>query len=454
MKASLQDITRILSGHLIGHDATFQGVSIDTRTLTPGNLYVAIQGHNFDGHHFVPQAQSMGACAALVSEKVDTDLPQIVVQDTRLALAELAGFWRRHLSLKVAGVTGSNGKTTVKEMIAAIFATQGPTLFTQGNLNNDIGVPLTLLKLTPEHRYAVIEMGANHPGEIAYTSRYAQADVSVITNVGAAHIEGFGSLEGIASAKGEIIEALSPDGTAVLNSDDRFYETWQALAGSRPIVSFGLTAPAMVRACHISTKLDQGQFTTCFELVNEGRHIDIELALAGQHNVKNALAAAAVALQFGIDLSSIKQGLEGLKPVTGRMQPLLGRQGNTIIDDTYNANPDSLRVALDSLDGTNNDVWLVLGAFGELGIDSRAIHREMGALIREKQITRLFATGTNADETVLAFGQGGEFFERQDQLILALSRAITGKETLLIKGSRAQKMENVVAALVDNFRAA
>lgn len=454
MKASLQEIAQILSGTLMGQDKPFDGVSIDTRTLLPGNLYVAIRGQNFDGHRFVVQAQSLGASAALVSEKQESDLPQIIVDDTRLALATLAGAWRSRLSIKVAGVTGSNGKTTTKEMIAAIFATQGPTLCTQGNLNNDIGVPLTLLKLSPEHRYAVIEMGANHPGEIAYTSRYARADVSIITNVGSAHIEGFGSIDGVARAKGEIIETLPLHGTVVLNQDDCFYEYWHALAGSRQVVSFSLKTQAQIHAGNISTQLEKGQFTTRFELIYGNQRITIELALAGQHNVGNALAAAAVALQFGIDLPSIKQGLEGLKPVTGRMQPLLGRSGNTLIDDTYNANPASLKAALESLESTDREVWLVMGAFGELGEDSCAIHRQMGNLIREKKIRRLFATGANAKETVLSFGEGGEFFEHQEQLIQALNRAITGKETLLIKGSRAQKMENVVAALVDNFRAA
>jgi len=454
MKATLNDVAQALSGILIGNDVMFDGVSIDTRTLMPGNLYVAIKGQQFDGHRFVPQAQVQGASAVLVEEAMDTTLPQIIVPDTRLALAELAGAWRNRLSLQVAGVTGSNGKTTVKEMIAAIFATQGPTLYTRGNLNNDIGVPLTLLKLTPEHRYAVIEMGANHPGEIAYSSRYARADVSVINNVGPAHIEGFGSLEGVARAKGEIIQSLALDGTAVLNRDDAFHALWLTLAESRHVVSFGFSDDATVRASGISSQLAHGRFETRFELVTGQQTISIELALAGLHNVKNALAAAAVALQFDIDLQSIKQGLESLKPVTGRMQPLRGRLGNTIIDDTYNANPASLRAALESLDGHPHEIWVVLGAFGELGAESLAIHRQMGELIRDKQITRLFATGADAAATVSAFGSGGEYFERQDQLIQALNQALSGQETLLIKGSRAQKMENVVAALVDNFRAA
>ena len=453
MKLTLSAITQAVNGQLIGDDATINGVSIDTRTLNVGNLYIAIKGKQFDGHDFIGQAQASGASALLVAQAIECALPQIIVDDTHLALAELAGYWRRQLAVKVAGVTGSNGKTTVKEMIAAIFATQGATLATQGNLNNDIGVPLTLLKLTPEHRYAVIEMGANHPGEIAYSSRYAQADVSVINNVGSAHIEGFGSIEGVAKTKGEIAESLAEDGVAVLNRDDDFYTFWRQLVGSRRSVSFGFSAEADVRAEAIDSRLEDGRFVTDFVLTVSTERTNIALALAGEHNVKNALAAAAVALQFGIELNDIKRGLENVKPVTGRMQPLQGRKGNIVIDDTYNANPSSLKAALESLNGIGN-AWLVLGAFGELGPESTEMHRDMGQLIKNQGITRLFAVGADAKYTVDMFGNGGEFFETQEQLIQALQQALTGRETLLVKGSRSQKMENVVAALVDNFRAA
>lgn len=453
MKLQLSELAQAINGELVGHDGNIAGVSIDTRTLSPGELYVAINGKNFDGHDFIANAEQAGASALLVEHQCDTRLPQIIVKDSRLALAELAGFWRKKLSVKVVGVTGSNGKTTVKEMIAAILTTQGKTLFTQGNLNNDIGVPLTLLKLDDSHRYAVIEMGANHPGEIAYTSRYAQADVSVITNVGAAHIEGFGNIEGVASTKGEIIESLAAEGVAILNRDDAFYDFWRQIAGKCKTVSFGLNDAADVRAKNINTTLENACFVTRFELKTATECVSICLNLAGEHNVKNALAAAAAAMQFGVELQDIKCGLEQVKPVTGRMQPLQGRKGNVVIDDTYNANPASLKAALDALNSKDNN-WLILGAFGELGEDSPAIHRQMGEFIKTMPVRRLFATGTLAKQTVDAFGAGGQFFDSQEQLIAALDQAITGKETILVKGSRSQKMENVVAAMVDNFRAA
>ncbi|WKJ90835.1 UDP-N-acetylmuramoyl-tripeptide--D-alanyl-D-alanine ligase [Methylomonas montana] len=454
MKLQLSEIAQAINGKLIGNDREIRATGIDTRTLQPGDLYIAIKGKNFDGHDFSDKAEQAGAAALLLERANSSTLPQIIVADTHLALAELAGYWRRQLPVKIAGVTGSNGKTTVKEMIAAIFASQGPTLSTQGNLNNDIGVPLTLMKLDASHRYAVIEMGANHPGEIAYTSRYAQADVSVITNVGAAHIEGFGNIDGVAKTKGEIIESLGENGIAVLNRDDAFYDFWQKLAGKRQTISFGFSNAADVRAENIATSLASEGFSTRFDLKTATDTLPIQLHLAGAHNVKNALAAATVALQFGISLQDIRHALEQLKPVTGRMQPLLGQKGNIVIDDTYNANPASLKAALDALDGCSGEAWLALGAFGELGPDSPAIHREMGELIKAKPVKRLFATGALAKHAVESFGAGGQFFDNQQQLIDALTAAVTGKETILVKGSRAQKMENVVAAMVNNFRAA
>jgi UDP-N-acetylmuramoyl-tripeptide--D-alanyl-D-alanine ligase len=309
------------------------------------------------------------------------------------------------------------------------------------------------MRLDESFRYAVIEMGANHAGEIAYTSRYARANVSLITNVGPAHIEGFGSIAGIAAAKGEIIENLGAEGVAILNRDDEFYEFWRQLAGKRKTVSFGFSPSADVSATDIGTKLKEQSFETHFVLHASIGSIDIILQLAGEHNVKNALAAAAAVMQFGFDLPSIKQGLESVPPVTGRVQLLRGRKGSYVIDDTYNANPASLRAALTVLD-ENNDNWLILGAFSELGPDSQAIHNEMGKLIKSMPVKRLFAVGENAEKTVETFGSSGAFFNSQEQLINAVNQVLTGKETILVKGSRSQKMENVVAALVDNFRAA
>lgn len=454
MNLRLSDIVQALHGTLIGQDLAVSGVSIDTRSLNAGDLYIAIKGANFDGHDFIDAAMQAGAAAILVNQKVSSSLPQVLVSDTHRALAELAGYWRKRLAVKVVGVTGSNGKTSVKEMIAGILATQGNTLFTQGNLNNDIGVPLTLLRLNESHQFAVIEMGANHLGEIAYTSRYAQADVSVITNVGPAHIEGFGSINGVASTKAEIIESLGPEGVAILNRDDPFYDLWLEKAGGRRSVSFGFDIDADVRAENITTSLEQQGFKTQFELKTANATKIVRLGLAGAHNVKNALAAAAAALQFGIDLQDIKRALEQIKPVKGRMQTLSGRKGNIVINDTYNANPASLQAALDAVSHCQQPVWLALGAFGELGSESASIHAEMANIIKAAPVQRLFATGELAKHTADAFGNNGEYFDNQDQLINTLNQAITGKEVILVKGSRAQKMENVVAALVDNFRAA
>ncbi len=452
MELNLKEIAAALLGQLIGDNINVSKVSIDTRTLQIGDLYVAINGKNFDGHDFIPQAEFAGAAALLVDHLVDTDLPQIIVADTRIGLAELARLARQKSNAQIVAVTGSNGKTTVKEMLSAILSVNVPVLATKGNLNNDIGVPLTLLRLEEQHRYAVIEMGANHAGEIAYSSRYALADVAILNNVGAAHLEGFGSLEGTAHAKGEIISGLSPQGTAILNKDDVFYPLWQTLAETRKIISFGFASDADVSASDIISRIEDNQFVTAFNLITAEQSTPIYLKLAGHHNVKNALAAAAACLAFGISLAQIKQGLENLFPVTGRLQPYIGRLGNVIIDDSYNANPSSLKVALDVLSQCTGETWMILGAFGELGTDSIAIHREMGEMIKAYQVKRLFAVGENARYSVESFNVGAEFFTTQEELIARLSSELTGNETLLIKGSRAQKMENVAASLIDNFR--
>jgi UDP-N-acetylmuramoyl-tripeptide--D-alanyl-D-alanine ligase len=458
MKMMLSDCAEAVGGKLIGEDVAITSVSIDTRAIQPGQLYVAIKGHNFDGNEFVDQAEEAGAIAAIVHKGVESDVSHIVVDDTRLALAKLAGAWRRSLAggenetLSVVGITGSNGKTTVKEMVAAILAVKAPVLFTQGNLNNDIGVPLTLLRLNEQHRYAVIEMGANHAGEIVYTSTYAQADVVIITNAGAAHIEGFGSLDGVAKAKGEIIETLQNDGIAVINHDDDYFEYWKSAAGNRCVLSFGLNSGADVTAKALKTEIRNNAFVTTFELVTVQGTVDIILKLAGQHNVVNALAATAASLALGIDLKQIKQGLESVKPVIGRLQPLVSRLGNIVIDDTYNANSASLKAGLDVLSNFTGKPWLVLGAFGELGPDSPKMHEEMGTLIKSSGVVRLLAVGADSKNTVQAFGKGATYFEKQQDLIDVLKQELKGDETILIKGSRAQHMENVAAALVDNFR--
>jgi UDP-N-acetylmuramoyl-tripeptide--D-alanyl-D-alanine ligase len=457
MEIKLSECAKIVQGTLVGEDVSFSSVSIDTRTIVETRLiasllYIAIKGKNFDGNEFVDKAEQAGACAAIVHSGVNTSLPHIIVDNTTLALAQLAGEWRKKLAVSVVGVTGSNGKTTVKELTAAILAVNHQVLFTQGNLNNDIGVPLTLLRLDEQHRYAVIEMGANHPKEIEYSSTYANADVAVITNAGAAHIEGFISVEGVAKAKGEIIETLRVDGTAILNRDDDYFAYWQNVAGDRKIISFGLNAQADVTASAIHTSIQNSAFITRFTLICKQGESDINLKLAGQHNVMNALAAAAACIALGISLEQIKQGLENVKPVTGRLQPLISRLGNIVIDDTYNANADSLKAGLAVLADCSTKPWLILGAFGELGEDSVNIHSEMGELIKASGVQRLFAMGEDARHTVQAYGEGARFFDSQDDLIAVLKQELKGDETLLIKGSRVRRMENVAAALIDNFR--
>lgn len=451
MHMMLSEIAMAVKGRHIGDDVAITSVGIDTRTLKTGQLYVAIKGDRFDGNEFMLAAEQAGAAAAIVHVGTETSLPHIVVSDSRLALAELAGAWRHKAHVQVVGITGSNGKTTVKEMTAAILGVAGETLFTQGNLNNDIGVPLTLLQINETHRYAVIEMGANHPQEIAYTSRYAQSDVVILNNAGAAHIEGFGSLDGVARSKGEIIETLKPEGAAVLNRDDRYFDYWQGLAGNRKVLSFGFHENADVTAKGIKSEFSAQAFRTVFQLVTPQGQIEAAINLAGRHNVMNALAATAAGLALGLSLAQIVQGLATVQPVKGRLQPLVGSVGSWIINDTYNANAASLKAGLDVLQECGGEPWLVLGAFGELGPESVAIHADVGNLIKASGVVRLLATGDHARFAVEQFGAGADFFPSQADLITALRRELQGGETILIKGSRAQHMEYVVAALVGQF---
>ena len=453
MQMSLSEIARNVDGQLIGEDLTISAVSINTRTLVAGDLFVAIKGQNFDAHRFVMKAYDFGAAAVIVDHEVDLEIPQVIVNDTQLALAQLASAWKQKADVKTIAVTGSNGKTTVKEMIAAILVCNAEVMSTKGNLNNEIGVPLTLLTLQETHQFAVVEMGANHAGEIAYSSQFTKPDVAVITNVGDAHIEGFGSLAGTAKAKAEIIQGLTKDGVAVLNKDDDFYSMWRDIAAGKKIVSFGVDKDADIKAKNVISSVDeQKHFVTRFTLSTANDEIDVSLKLAGKHNVSNALAAAASCLSVNITLPQIKKGLESLFPVIGRLQPLVGQQGSLIIDDTYNANPSSVKSALDVLLQCEGEPWVVFGALGEMGLDSIKKHKEMGELIKSMNVVRLLTFGSDAESTSNAFGKGATFFDSQQQLIDVLKQELTGCEAILIKGSRAQKMENIAAALVADFR--
>jgi UDP-N-acetylmuramoyl-tripeptide--D-alanyl-D-alanine ligase len=445
----LSELREIAGGELRGGDAEFTAVSIDTRTLSPGELYLAIRGQRFDGNDFVAEAVRAGASAAVVERFAESEIPQLRVADGRLALGRLGAAWRARWPGRVVGITGSNGKTTVKEMVAQVLSVAAPTFRTQGNLNNDIGVPLTLLRLRSEHRYAAIEMGANHYGEIAYVGGLAVPDVAIVSNAGAAHLEGFGSVAGVARAKGELIEALPSSGVAVLNADDPYFDYWRALAGRRRVLSFGFAEAAAVRADpgSVAMQLDASGFRSSFELIHRGERFPMALALAGRHNVTNALAAAAAALTLGLDLERIQTGLAQLTPVSGRLEPIRGLHGSVLINDTYNANPSSFGAALEVLSDLAGESWVALGAFRELGEASPELHAGLGRQAKVQGVKRLFAVGPDADKAAEAFGEGAVYCQSQDELIERLGAGLSERIRVLVKGSRSQRMERVIEAL-------
>ncbi|HDP89523.1 MAG TPA: UDP-N-acetylmuramoyl-tripeptide--D-alanyl-D-alanine ligase [Thioalkalivibrio sp.] len=433
----LSDVAAMAGGELIGADAPIDGVSTDTRSIRADELFVALRGQRFDAHDFVPDLEA--AAAVMVEHLCDTVLPQVLVEDTRLALGRLARAWRARLSLTVVGLTGSNGKTTVKEMLAAILRECGTVLATRGNLNNDIGLPLTVLALRAEHDFAVIEMGANHAGEIAYLTAIAQPHVALITNAGRAHLEGFGSVEGVAQAKGEIFQGLPADGIAVINADDVYADYWRGLNADRRVLTFGAEQPA-----DFSGALDA---SGRMHLDTPAGAVDLDFALSGRHNLLNALCAAAAASAAGASLSAIRQGLAAMRAVAGRLQVRPGHRGATLIDDSYNANPGSLRAAIDVLAARSGQRYLVLGDMGELGGDAAELHAEAGAYARAAGIDRLYALGPMSAAAVEAFGQEGRHFEDWKALARAVDAELAGDVTVLVKGSRAMRMERVVAAL-------
>jgi len=442
MTMPLSQAAEVLNATQHGADVTFRGVSTDTRTLSQGNLFVALRGPSFDGHDYLDQARLRGAAAAAVSEPRDVALPLLEVDDTRIALGALAAHWRARFAIPVVGLTGSNGKTTVKEMIAAIVARCGEALVTRGNLNNDIGVPLTLFGLDAGHRHAVIEMGANHAGEIAYLTRLVRPTVGLVNNAGPAHLEGFGSLDGVARAKGELFECLAPEAVCVINADDTYAGLWRELSGSRPVLDFGLQQRAAVQARWRGDL--QGSEV---ELHTPAGAASVRLALPGQHNVMNALAATAVALALDISLQDIVAGLGAVRPVHGRWESLSGLNGLQLIDDTYNANPGSLQAALQLLAAADAEPWLVLGSMGELGPEGRNLHRQMGEQARRNGVQRLFALGELAQQAAEAFGAGAEVFSDVDALNRRLVQLARPGVLVLVKGSRAMRMERVVTAL-------
>ncbi len=433
-------------GRLAGADRLYTGVSTDTRTLQSGELFVALHGPRFNGHEFLGRAEAAGAAGAVVDAEQTSALAQVVVEDTQAALTRAASRWRAQFGIPLVGVAGSNGKTTVKEMIAAILAQAGPCLATRGNLNNHIGVPLTLFRIEPAHRFAVVEMGADRAGEVAALVRLARPTIGLITNAGAEHLEGFGSLEGVARAEGEMVEGLDADAVAVINADDPFAALWRGLTRAR-VVSFGLGGRADFSARDLRTEVAAGEFRTRFTLECAQGRTGIELRLAGRHNVVNALAAAAAACAAGATLRDVTAGLATMRAVQGRLQLKRARSGAWLIDDSYNANPSSVRAGIEVLADLDGHKWLVLGDMAELGAFAHASHAEIGSFARERGVERLFATGELAQLAVESFGAGAEWYPDAEALTRALDEAATAETRVLIKGSRVNRLERVVAAL-------
>jgi UDP-N-acetylmuramoyl-tripeptide--D-alanyl-D-alanine ligase len=458
----LAEAARALGASVSGADATFSGVSTDSRNLKRGDLFVAIAGDRFDGHAFLRQAADAGAAAALVEDgRLGADdqalakrMPLLVVRDTRKALGALAAHWRKKFTLPLVALTGSSGKTTVKEMLASILEAAsggaspfspapaaGSVLATRGNLNNDIGVPLMLLELKESHRYAVIEMGMNHAGEIGYLTGLAAPAVALINNAGSAHMEFLGSAEAVARAKGEIFEGLAAGGTAVINADDAFAPLWRELAGSRRRIEFGLGPSAAVTATYRLRHLESD-----IVVKTPGGEAAATLRAAGVHNVSNALAASAAAVALDAPLSAIAAGLEAFEGIKGRLQRRVARGGASIIDDTYNANPESMRAAISVLAQAPGRRLLVLGDMGELGADAPRLHAEIGARARAAGIERVLTLGALSAHISETYGPGARHFTRIEDLIAEVSNALGPDVTMLVKGSRFMQMERVVKA--------
>ena len=446
MKRTLGEFARACGGRLHGADRPFTSVSTDTRTLGAGELFVALRGPNFNGNEFVAAAGKAGAAGAVVDSEQTAAVSQVIVADTQAALETVSHQWRLTFSLPLIGVAGSNGKTTVKEMTAGILAQAGNCLATRGNLNNHVGVPLTLLRLEAQNRFAVVEMGANHPGELAALVKIARPTVGLITNAGAEHLEGFGSLEGAARAEGEMVAGLEPSATAIINADDEFADLWRGMTPAK-IVTFGLKANADFTALNVRTEIGAEGFVTRYTLVSPLGRAPIELQLAGNHNVANSLCAAAAAAAAGVKMEHIIAGLGAVQAVKGRLQFKKTRHGAWLIDDSYNANPSSVHAGIAVLAQLAGAKWLVFGQMGELGDFAPEAHTEIGVFARAHGIDRLFAVGQDAQLTVKSFGAGAQWFADTTELAKALDAAVTADVRLLVKGSRSNRLERVVEAL-------
>ncbi|MFM2407999.1 MAG: hypothetical protein RL358_741 [Pseudomonadota bacterium] len=448
----LSQIAAALDAQLIGADVAFSSVNTDSRKIVVGDLFIALRGEKFDGAEYVLSSLKMGALAAIVNQHsyaaLRADLPEnaglLLVTDTRIALGKLAAFWRAQFDIPLVAITGSNGKTTVKEMLAAILREHAgdAVLATQGNFNNDIGMPLTLLKLNAQHRYAVIEMGMNHLGEIDYLTRLAQPDVALVNNAAGAHLQGLGTIENVARAKGEIFAGLKNNGVAIINADDAHAQVWRDLAAQHRCLDFSLDHAASVQGQWAA----QG-FGGVLHALTPAGELHVLLQVPGAHNARNALAAASAAIALEIPLAIITQALQNFGGVAGRLQRKVGFAGATLIDDTYNANPASMRAALEVLAAASGQRIFVLGDMGELGDDAAQFHRDIGHAARDLGIAKLFALGELSIGAVAEFGAGAQHFATLENLCAAVENVLDKSTTVLIKGSRFMQMERVVKQL-------
>ncbi|MDP3087738.1 MAG: UDP-N-acetylmuramoyl-tripeptide--D-alanyl-D-alanine ligase [Methylotenera sp.] len=447
----LSEAAKAMNGRLVGKDAEFISVGTDSRNVTKGQLFVALKGDHFDGHDFAAQAISQGAVATLISNANLGIAPAIVVEDTCQALGALAAYWREKFAIPVIAITGSNGKTTVKEMITAILVAKAGNVnsihATAGNFNNHIGLPLTLLKLSGMHQYSVIEMGMNHLGEIDYLTKITKPTVALINNAGTAHIGEVGSRANIAKAKGEIFSGLIESGVAIINANDDYAAYWKTLNIGKKIITFGLEHVDSKQQAEVSATYVEESGLTRMHLKTPQGEIIITLNVLGAHNISNALAASAVAVALGVSNADIALGLESFSGVKGRLQRKRGLCQSILIDDTYNANPDSMKAAIDVLANQAGEKILVLGDMGELGADAKHMHEEIGAYAKAAGLTKLYCLGELSIEMGRGFGEGAQNYATPMAISENIKPLLNGDTTVLIKGSRFMRMERVVDLL-------
>lgn len=441
----LSDAAKILNGELRGEDAIFYGASTDTRSIQAGQLFFAWKGDKHDAHNFLDSIEAQGAIGAIVERYTPSvNISQIIVKDSQKALGILAKEWKKQWKGTAIALTGSNGKTTLKEMIASILREKGQTLATEGNYNNHVGCPLTVLKLTDQHEYAVLEMGANHFEEIRYLTKIVQPNVAIVNNAGPCHLEGFGNIEGVAKAKGEIFEGLAKDGIAVINADDDYAKYWLDINSEHKIMTFGIRNDADVMAKNIQKQ--------SFELVIHGESIHVNLSLVGVHNILNACAAAAATYSVGATLAEIQQGLENLHCVKGRLEKIQLSPNHILINDAYNGNPASLKAGIDALEGIADHTWLVLGDMRELGDLAVSMHEDCGRYAKFKGFDQLLALGELSQKSAEAFGEGGRHFANHDDIIAVLQKNLqviqNESVAILVKGSNSMKMFIVAEAMM------